>query len=149
MQRIDLKALFKLPGSISALCLLLFSHIAIAETVTHPAIISADTPRSVSGIHATENVTITHSGTISSNTAVGGRRYAYYGPDWWVIPVGTQLPKEFTVTKDKTNRALEDTHESVWKQKLLDPESDTAVEASNDLMLYQNILEKINDREDV
>jgi hypothetical protein len=29
------------------------------------------------------------------------------------------------------------------------PESDDAVEAKNDLILYQNIIEKINDRSDV
>lgn len=33
--------------------------------------------------------------------------------------------------------------------KILDPESDDAVEAKNDLMIYQNILDKINDRPDV
>ncbi len=33
--------------------------------------------------------------------------------------------------------------------KILDPESDDAVEAKNDLMLYQNILDKINDLPDV
>ncbi len=32
--------------------------------------------------------------------------------------------------------------------KILDPESDEAVEATNDLMLCQNIIEKINDRSD-
>jgi len=33
--------------------------------------------------------------------------------------------------------------------KILDPESDEAVESVNDLMLYQIILEKISDRQDV
>lgn len=33
--------------------------------------------------------------------------------------------------------------------KIMDPESDDAVEAKNDLMLCQNIIEKINDRSDV
>ena len=33
--------------------------------------------------------------------------------------------------------------------KILDPESDDAVESKNDLMLYQNIIEKINDMPDV
>jgi len=33
--------------------------------------------------------------------------------------------------------------------KILDSESDDAVEITNDLMLHQNILDKINDREDV
>ena len=31
----------------------------------------------------------------------------------------------------------------------LDPESDRAVELANDLMVYRNILEKIDEREDV
>jgi len=35
------------------------------------------------------------------------------------------------------------------KLKILDVESDEAVEATNDLMIYQNILEKISNREDV
>jgi len=33
--------------------------------------------------------------------------------------------------------------------EILDPESDDAVGATNDLMLCQNIIEKINDRQDV
>lgn len=50
-----------------------------------------------------------------------------FGSDWWVIPVGTQLPLEFTLSKDMTNgkfkghytiRALSDMHESTWKRKL-------------------------------
>jgi hypothetical protein len=40
--------------------------------------------------------------------------------------------------------------EELLKRKaILDPESDDAVEITNDLMIYQNIIEKINDREDV
>jgi hypothetical protein len=35
------------------------------------------------------------------------------------------------------------------RKAILDPESDDAVEIANDLILYQNVLEKINDREDV
>jgi hypothetical protein len=35
------------------------------------------------------------------------------------------------------------------RKAILDPESDDAVEITNDLMMYQNVLEKINDREDV
>ena len=35
------------------------------------------------------------------------------------------------------------------RMKILDPESDDAVEIKNDLMIYRNILEKINEREDV
>lgn len=32
---------------------------------------------------------------------------------------------------------------------IVDPESDEAVETTNDLMIYQNIIEKINERNDV
>ena len=39
--------------------------------------------------------------------------------------------------------------ELLKKKAILDPESDDAVEITNDLMIYQNIIEKINDREDV
>lgn len=35
------------------------------------------------------------------------------------------------------------------RKAILNPESDDAVEIANDLMMYQNVLEKINDREDV
>ncbi|WP_281246206.1 hypothetical protein [Rheinheimera pacifica] len=35
------------------------------------------------------------------------------------------------------------------RKAILDPESDDVVEIANDLMMYQNVLEKINDREDV
>ena len=31
----------------------------------------------------------------------------------------------------------------------IDPESDSSVEITNDLMVYQNIIEKISEREDV
>lgn len=42
------------------------------------------------------------------------------------------------------------TMENLVKRKsILDPESDEAIDAVNDLMVYQNILDKINDREDV
>lgn len=37
----------------------------------------------------------------------------------------------------------------IKRKNILDPESDDAVEITNDLMIYQNIIEKINDREDV
>ncbi len=37
----------------------------------------------------------------------------------------------------------------IERKDILDPESDDSVEITNDLMIYQNILEKINDREDV
>ena len=39
--------------------------------------------------------------------------------------------------------------ELIERKGILDPESDDSVEITNDLMVYQNILEKINDREDV
>lgn len=35
------------------------------------------------------------------------------------------------------------------RKNILDPESDDAVEIAHDLMIYQNIIDKINDREDV
>lgn len=42
------------------------------------------------------------------------------------------------------------TMENLQKRlKILDPESDVAVEATNDLVIYQNIIEKIDEREDV
>ncbi len=44
-------------------------------------------------------------------------------------------------------------HEAMKKlqdqRATLDPESDEAYEAPNDLMIYQNIVEKIDEREDV
>ncbi len=52
-----------------------------------------------------------------------------FGQDWWVIPLGTKLPPEFTLSKDLTDgkfrghytiRALFDMHESTWKRKLSD-----------------------------
>jgi len=50
-----------------------------------------------------------------------------FGPDWWVIPAGTKLPSEFTLSKDLTGgkfkghytiRALIDMPIPVWKKKL-------------------------------
>jgi len=50
-----------------------------------------------------------------------------FGPDWWVIPAGTKLPPEFTLSKDLTDgkfrghytiRALVDMPVTTWKQKL-------------------------------
>ena len=37
----------------------------------------------------------------------------------------------------------------IKRKSILDPESDDAVEITNDLMICQNVIEKINDREDV
>ena len=52
-----------------------------------------------------------------------------FGPDWWVIPAGTILPPEFTLTKDLSDgkfrghytiRARTDMHIDVWKRKLIE-----------------------------
>lgn len=46
--------------------------------------------------------------------------------------------------------SVKKTMEEVIKRKSnLDPESDEAIEVTNDLMICQNIVEKINDREEV
>lgn len=46
--------------------------------------------------------------------------------------------------------AVKKTMADLLKRKaILDPESDDAVEIANDLMMYQNVLKKINDRKDV
>jgi len=37
----------------------------------------------------------------------------------------------------------------IKRKNILDPESDDSVEATNDLMILQNIIEKISEREDV
>lgn len=37
----------------------------------------------------------------------------------------------------------------VKRKNILDPESDDSVEITNDLMIYKNIIEKIDDRQDV
>ncbi len=50
-----------------------------------------------------------------------------FSNDWWVVPEGTCLPPEFTISKDSTNgkfrghyiiRALTDIHIEVWKTTL-------------------------------
>ena len=50
-----------------------------------------------------------------------------FGGDWWVIPNGTRLPPEFTLSKDLTDgkfrghytiRALIDLPVNIWKQNL-------------------------------
>lgn len=52
-----------------------------------------------------------------------------FGADWWVVPAGTILPPEFTLSKDLTDgkfrghytiRALVDMQETAWKRKLSD-----------------------------
>ncbi len=46
--------------------------------------------------------------------------------------------------------SVKKTMDDLLKRKdILDPESDDVVEITNDLMVYQNIIDKINDREDV
>lgn len=46
--------------------------------------------------------------------------------------------------------SVKQTMENLKKRKLiLDPESDDSVEITNDLMMYQNILEKINETPEV
>ena len=46
--------------------------------------------------------------------------------------------------------SIKKTMDDLMKRKaILDPESDDAVEITNDLMVYQNIIDKITDREDV
>ena len=46
--------------------------------------------------------------------------------------------------------SVKKTMDDLLKRKaILDPESDDSVEITNDLMVYQNIMDKINDREDV
>ena len=45
---------------------------------------------------------------------------------------------------------VKQTMDELTKRKaILDPESDDSAEITNDLMIYQNVIEKINDREDV
>lgn len=59
-----------------------------------------------------------------------------FGNDWWVIPNGTKLPPEFTLSKDLTDgkfrghytiRALVDMPLDVWKEKLVKWADDNAV----------------------
>lgn len=53
---------------------------------------------------------------------------------------------ELRVIRSSIYKAMDE-----MKDKLshLDPESDDSVEITNDLMIYQNVIEKINEREDV
>jgi len=53
---------------------------------------------------------------------------------------------ELRIIRSTVSSAMDD-----MKNKLsqLDPESNDCVEITNDLVIYQNIIEKINDREDV
>jgi hypothetical protein len=53
---------------------------------------------------------------------------------------------ELRLIRYSVNKTMENLKQRL---KILDPESDEAVEAKNDLMLYRNILEKIKEREDV
>ncbi|GLQ32853.1 hypothetical protein GCM10007876_33320 [Litoribrevibacter albus] len=46
--------------------------------------------------------------------------------------------------------SVKQTMENLKKRKsILDPESDDSVEITNDLMMFQNILEKINEKPEV
>ena len=53
---------------------------------------------------------------------------------------------ELRLIRYAVNKTMENLQKRV---KIPDPESDEVVEAVNDLRLYQIILEKINEREDV
>jgi hypothetical protein len=53
---------------------------------------------------------------------------------------------ELRLIRASVKKSIEDL---LKRKAILDPESDDAVEITNDLMVYQNIIEKINDREDV
>lgn len=54
--------------------------------------------------------------------------------------------KELRLIRYSVKRTME---ELIKRNKVVDPESDEAVEIPNDLILYQMIIEKINDRKDV
>lgn len=50
-----------------------------------------------------------------------------FGPDWWVVPIGTKLPPGFTISKDLTDgkfrghytiRSLSNIHIDKWKAAL-------------------------------
>ncbi|SFD15782.1 hypothetical protein SAMN05660479_03317 [Microbulbifer thermotolerans] len=53
---------------------------------------------------------------------------------------------ELRLIRSSVKKTMDDL---IKRKNILDPESDDAVEITNDLMIYQNIIEKINDREDV
>ncbi|WP_281559966.1 hypothetical protein [Thalassomonas sp. RHCl1] len=53
---------------------------------------------------------------------------------------------ELRVIRTSVKKTME---ELIKRKGILDPEFDDAVEITNDLMMYQNIIEKINDREEV
>lgn len=53
---------------------------------------------------------------------------------------------ELRLVRTSVKKTMEDL---MKRKKILDPESDDAVEITNDLMIYQNIIDKINDRDDV
>ena len=53
---------------------------------------------------------------------------------------------ELRLIRSSVHRVMDGLKKQVQK---LDPESDEVVEAVNDLKVYQNILDKINEREDV
>ena len=53
---------------------------------------------------------------------------------------------ELRLIKSSVKKTMDDL---IKRKSILDQESTDAVEITNDLMMYQNIIEKINDREDV
>lgn len=53
---------------------------------------------------------------------------------------------ELRLIRSSVKKTMDDL---IKRKNILDPESDDAVEIINDLMIFQNIVEKINDREDV
>ena len=53
---------------------------------------------------------------------------------------------ELRLIRASTRKTMDD---QLKRKNILDPESDDAVEIINHLMIYQNIIDKINDREDV
>ncbi len=53
---------------------------------------------------------------------------------------------ELRLIRASTKKTMDDL---LKRKNILDPESDDAVEITNDLMIYQNIIDKINDRKDV
>jgi hypothetical protein len=62
-----------------------------------------------------------------------------FGKDWWVIPVDTELPSGFTISKDLTDgklkghytiRSMSDIHIDIWKTTLREWAEEHAVHIS-------------------
>lgn len=71
-----------------------------------------------------------------------------FGPDWWVIPAGTRLPPEFTLSKDLTDgkfrghytiRALVDMPVTTWKKKLSEWADEYAVHIKSHKIGHTNV----------